>query len=248
MFRLRIAACLLAWVLPSLLLAFTPGPEYVRRCPHCSGFFSHWTIGSGNSFDAVFWTDGKMWAPHFPERPWLVKCPTCHAFLWIDEPEIVAEISRGQPDERWKTVKQPEALNESDLLSIADTLGSWPEKEKYARRQAWWLRNDPIRNGLLDTVGWTDERRTNVLRLRELLDDKNPLELVLKAEIDRELGDFEGCLQRLRGSTRDVDVRRVLHIRSLAKRKNALVSRIPDSEEKRRTRRYRQPGPSHFEN
>ena len=40
-----------------------PGPTIIKKCLVCSKSIEHHTIGSGNTFGATFWTDGKREAP-----------------------------------------------------------------------------------------------------------------------------------------------------------------------------------------
>lgn len=69
-----------------------PGKSIVRACPSCGQEVIESTTLSGNTFGALFWTDGKCEAPMLPDMPWLVKCPGCEAPLWIDEATKLGEI------------------------------------------------------------------------------------------------------------------------------------------------------------
>jgi hypothetical protein len=70
----------------------TPGPTIIRECSACGKHISQHTIGSGNTFGARFWTDGKRDAPMFPDQPWLVRCQHCGTLVWIDEQTQIGEI------------------------------------------------------------------------------------------------------------------------------------------------------------
>ena len=70
----------------------TPGPTIIRKCSACVKHITQDTIGSGNTFGARFWTDGKRDAPMLPDQPWLIRCPHCATLIWIDEQEQVGEI------------------------------------------------------------------------------------------------------------------------------------------------------------
>ena len=67
------------------------GPAIIRQCSACSKPIKQFTIQSGNTFGAKFWTDGKHEAPMLPDQPWLVICPHCHAPVWINELEPLGE-------------------------------------------------------------------------------------------------------------------------------------------------------------
>ena len=81
-----------------------PGPTIVRSCTECHGLIAEYTLGSGNTFGATFWTDGKMDAPMLPDEPALVECPHCRAPLWIEDQEQIGEM---QPYERDGPFKMP---------------------------------------------------------------------------------------------------------------------------------------------
>ncbi len=56
----------------------TPGPTIFRKYSACSKAIEQDTIGSGNTFGATFWIDGKREALMLPDQHWLVMCPHCH--------------------------------------------------------------------------------------------------------------------------------------------------------------------------
>ena len=73
----------------------TPGPTIIYQCYKCEGNFKYPTIGSGNTFGARFWSDGKKDAPMLPDQPWLIKCPNCDALIWRDELKQIGEAEAG---------------------------------------------------------------------------------------------------------------------------------------------------------
>ena len=73
----------------------TPGPTIIYQCYKCEGNFKYPTIGSGNTFGARFWSDGKKDAPMLPDQPWLIKCPNCDALIWRDELKQMGEAEAG---------------------------------------------------------------------------------------------------------------------------------------------------------
>jgi len=44
-----------------------PGPEQVLQCPNCAAAVLQPTTSSGNTLDAVYYTDGYMDAPMMPQ-------------------------------------------------------------------------------------------------------------------------------------------------------------------------------------
>src|ERR1043165_2722619 len=79
-----------------------PGPTVIKRCPGCSKLLKFSTLASGNTFGAIFWTDGKCDAPMLPDMPLLHKSPSDDILFWEDECKEVGEMWD------WAETKNPE--------------------------------------------------------------------------------------------------------------------------------------------
>jgi len=208
--------------------AFKPGPEIIRECPKCKVSLLQWTIGSGNTFGARFWTDGKMVAPMLPDRPSLVKCPKCGTLFWVNEAKELGrwylwQEPRDDKDKKWANIVEPSLPSEVDLLNMLSTDKLSKEKELYVRRSAWWIANDAVRMNENATVSFSPAQEENLLALANLLDEKDPNQRIMKAEILRELGKFEECVKLLEPSF-DNDYHTVaVLIKELAEQKSRLV-------------------------
>lgn len=62
-----------------------PEPPVPVHCPHCDQLVNYSQARSGNTYDAEFWTDGKMDAPMLPSHFDLIVCPHCDGFFWGSE-------------------------------------------------------------------------------------------------------------------------------------------------------------------
>ena len=62
-----------------------PGPKYVYECSRCSGPISYRTMASGNTFNSILWSDGKLDAPMMPDQPAAVICPHCRELVWLQD-------------------------------------------------------------------------------------------------------------------------------------------------------------------
>ena len=99
-------------------------------------------------------------------------------------------------------------------------------KEIYARVRAWWLGNDS-RRGSTDPSVLTSMEIANLRCLSNLLDESNHQERLVKAEILRELGEFELSLQLLGRDGFPVQLAdAALSIRNLAEERNAVVREL----------------------
>lgn len=177
--------------------ALTPGPTVVVQCGGCSRPLTLWTIGSGNTIGARFWTDGKVEAPMLPMRPELGKCPHCQKVFWIADAKRLGEIQPWATEKQWETAKEIGEPGEQDYLKAAGVAGLSRARVVSARQRAWWLANDPVRARPGRAPTWNAAQRTNLEVLSALLDETKARDVVLKAEIARELGRFDVCAKLL---------------------------------------------------
>ena len=47
-----------------------PGPDMYKHCSSCHQLIIEETLMSGNTFGAIYWSDGKREAPMLPKTPW----------------------------------------------------------------------------------------------------------------------------------------------------------------------------------
>ena len=202
-----------------------PGPTKIRRCSDCSNLIEQPTIMSGNSFGAKFWTDGKMKAPMLPDEPRLVKCPHCSALIWIEEMEEVEEVMPWDQTEisiRAKPFIVPKFRAYTSLLKAVEHTR---EKEKYLRIRAWWAGNDKRRTAATKKDMSKGEKQ-NLQSLVELLDSTDEQDRLMKAEIKRELGQFEEAKASLEGEFSDELADIVSLIRQLIQHREVFVQEI----------------------
>lgn len=171
-----------------------PGPTSLRECPHCDSLIPERSIMSGNTFGAVYWTDGKMDAPMLPDEPVLVKCGGCSAVVWLEDLPVVREIpfceSTGAD---WAGVTDSTAPTFEECATYLASAAPDRERTRDIRTIMWWMRNDSRRNSQKATALSAAEA-TNVRELLALLPKDNPSSLLMTAEIHRELGEFDAAL------------------------------------------------------
>ncbi|NTU72720.1 hypothetical protein HGB07_00915 [Candidatus Roizmanbacteria bacterium] len=184
-----------------------PGPTIYRECPSCNKPFTEHSLTSGNTFGAVYWSDGKMDAEMLPEFPAIVKCPDCNNIFWISDATVIGMYDwfRGEDyeePEEWKKAKSVIDLKIEDYITAIEekVFSGDDNREEYLRIHLWWLINDLIRYenrqpGLFKQHN--DMFRANLKHLDKLLRCKDDDEKLMKAEIARELGEFDLCVNRL---------------------------------------------------
>ena len=211
--------------------AHKPGPDIIRECPKCKTHLEQHTMMSGNTFGARFWTDGKMVAPMLPDRPWLVKCPKCYHVFWINDAKKLGTQYRWDKDKKWPKTVQPALPTEEDYLNAVRDDNLSDKKELYARRRAWWLANDTIRKNTNATVIFSQAQANNLQKLAALLDERDPNQRLMKAELFRELGQFDQCIKLLSSPfKRERHAYVAAFIRQLAEQKVQAVREIRKKE------------------
>jgi len=203
-----------------------PGPTLIRKCSACEKLIAQPTIASGNTFGARFWTDGKSDAPMLPDEPWLVKCPHCGALVWIDEQEQVGEV--GQRDNGGGTFKNAlpyDTPSMQDYLGILEKESSDNEKIRYIRLRAWWAGNDIRREGE-DPAPLSDDEIANLFAFATLLDESDEDDRIMKAEVMRELGNYEDAMALLSKPFSDEVAQAVDIIKALTAREIPFVSEM----------------------
>ena len=189
------------------------GPSQIIACPKCQGLASYVTLLSGNSIGSWVWTDGKVFAPMHPRPPAVVSCVHCGECYWRAAAKRVVTINwydcDGQRiDPAWRAAKDVcEPTEEEYYQAIAKGLATDLKQERSLRILAWWRRNDAFRIlGKLEKAARAPAQckpspplpwRENLAALLPLLDEGNNNDCLMKAEVLRELGDFEAAKQVL---------------------------------------------------
>lgn len=196
------------------------GPDYIYKCPTCGKLLRHRSFASGNTFRARLFSDGKNSAPMLPNFPFFVKCKNCNSFFKFSElKEVgVAEFNHrtGYDAIKWESIfwemkyfaidreKIPysEPLDTSDLY---EALEKFPQYELGFRQQIWWSYNNylrdfleydqPIRETHIQFMERNELFEENCFALLKLLDVNNENQKIMMAELYRNVGQFEKCME-----------------------------------------------------
>jgi hypothetical protein len=205
----------------------TLGPTIIRKCKECGELFSQNTIGSGNTFGATQWTDGKLDAPMLPDQPALVKCPSCGVVIWIEEQEVVGEISkwgsRGEETPMYDNAQSYDTPNFDDYIAFVDSGNCNMEQQSYVRLRAWWHGNDFRRITNL-VLPLSDPEVANMEAFALLLDEQDETGRLMKAEVYRELGRFSEADSLLERSFSEEIMPAVDLIRELVRQREQRVT------------------------
>lgn len=185
-----------------------PGPDKIILCPLCSSLAACQTWMSGNTFGIRLWSDGKSIAPMLHPEPLIVKCPHCNGCYWRHDAKESGEMYRFRPDPDdkeaqinpdWIAAPRVEDPCEADYFKAIDEgFAKTPEQERILRILAWWSSNDKFReNNTASNWSLSEAGRRNLEALIALLDESEVNDLIRKAEVLRELGQFERATELL---------------------------------------------------
>ena len=175
-----------------------PGPNYVYKCPNCGNLLTNGSLMSGNTFGAKHYSDGKRIAPMLPEFPNLTKCKKCNTIFWLHKLKEIGAYEWGDVNNsEWQNADTAEFLGIEDyFIALNNGIAADKEAELFIRRHIWWAYNDRIRKGQEpfydknDEIRWTE----NLNQLKVLLNQSDINQRIMLAEINRNLGDFENCM------------------------------------------------------
>jgi hypothetical protein len=175
-----------------------PGPKIIKECPGCLKPFGQMTMSSGNTFGAKLWSDRKIEAPMMIESKRCGICPNCNLLIWIDKSNEIDRVDLGSlKTSNYSNLKSCESPRIADYLKLLNDSTLSAKDEIYIRCQLLQTFNDYFRKGIPESSS-SDESKKNKLRLIDLLGYRQD-DLLLKAEIYRELGDFVAALSILEG-------------------------------------------------
>jgi hypothetical protein len=201
-----------------------PPSDEIRDCPNCHTWMRFrdrvivlHTMGLG------LWSDA---GPNDEHPLKVFECPECTELFFAADAALVGSIARDSRTQRGlPTPKEP---SDKDAYRYLEKKKLDPEKEITLRVYLWWEANDQWRKRSAQEQfprprpSFSKQERANLLRLAGLLDEHQPAERLLRAEIARELGEFDRCVAILEGFDSPV----AGLIRSLAEQRDARVRAI----------------------
>ena len=171
-----------------------PGHAKLVECPYCGSKKELMTIVSGNTFDAVYWSDNKMEAPMLPRVSPVQKCPECGKY-YIERLQNYTYGDDYSGEEGWLTYDEwkeayrqfskPRTILPNDYATLMLCL-----------IQAY---NDRFRNNFIVEIDpQKDEAFVDgiILKFIKFFDWEQGSPL-FKAELYREAGEMEKCSEVL---------------------------------------------------
>ena len=215
-----------------------PGPDQIIACPYCQGLEAHFTLVSGNTFGMRTWTDGRHIAPMLPALPPVARCHHCARCYWLADARRVGSYERWSTgtdvNPAWEAAPSIEEPSEKECYAaLAGALASDRDQERQLRTLAWWRRNDAFRAWDEDappqSAGDMDGAcRQNMEALLSLVGKTKKPDLLMRAELLRELGNFDAVREALDQVTQTRYRWVVQQIRALCDSEDVTVRELVD--------------------
>lgn len=171
-------------------------------------------------------------------------CTEFEKVLPIDERWDIEEIAF--PD-IWINAPSPmglglndhiKAINDDNIINSDIRLNRYSEdvdlneKEIYLRKRLWWFINDTIRNNEQEEIpeSLINTNRENLGKLLQILSDKKSEHIIMKAEIYRQLGDFNKAINYISNMPIPEEYQSITReIRNHAETKKSKLFKMPES-------------------
>ena len=168
-------------------------PSY-KSCDHCRQPVAITPLLSGNPIGGTLWSDGYVDAPQLPEQELLGKCARCGEISCL--PELQDFPDPADIDDTVDHAFEPLILDDYQVLVDNIDLID-PSYHLYVRLKCWQLGNHPRRQAGSGQP-LSESETENLQQLLTLFGD-DEAERLLKAEVFRQLGDFEQAEESLVG-------------------------------------------------
>ena len=171
----------------------TPGFPYRLTCPQCGGHKLVASIASGNTFNATLWSDSKHDYPMLPQPSVIQRCPNCgHYFFYNNGNPVETKEERFSFDFGELSFEQ---INEA----YDELYNCTPGDDNRMQILFIWLFKYNDKYGGRDSNNCSQESPTSIAERRAgIIEELMSLQadnLLLVAELYRELGNFEKCIE-----------------------------------------------------
>ena len=179
-------------------------------CPVCSQLYKKQVIASSNTFGAIFYSDGYTKGASLPNQPIILKCinKDCGQYLQIESLKKIASESYDREETyypgRWESAYDVEGykMNIEDLNeALEDSICRNIKNETNVRTNLLWSYNDLFRKDS-EYVLQNRERELFINNIESLIilyqEGTSIKERMFLAELYREKGDFEHCIEILK--------------------------------------------------
>jgi hypothetical protein len=193
------------------------GRPIIIQCPECSAKYTQTGILSGNTFGGHFWSDGSFFAPMLPDQVVFTRCSGCNIIFNINTSAKYEALNYEDAD----GLPYVEHLSKNDLFeAIEKKIYNNRNEELYLRNRFWQkMNNHPWKDEKPSAFVVSLEYRQNAEALINLLDKSNEDEILMIAELHRNLGNFNDCLDLINLLKETNYEERIMQIENVCKKK-----------------------------
>jgi len=182
-------------------------PPIVLECPECGEKYLISRESFNPSENATIFSDGYFIDEINWRTPSVIGCVTCELGFFPQNGKVIAEPDWDDFNENWAHIKKAEPPTAGSLaLELRARRNMNIETEKALRIEFWYAGRHSETGRILFSKNekfkkfWTE----SLIRLEEILSVEFENELLLKAEINRQLMQFEKCVELLSNSENSI--------------------------------------------
>lgn len=199
-----------------------PGPALQVICPYCHGEKALSSLMSGNTFNAVNWSDTKTVCPMLLRNSPVQRCPHCGKFYFLSKARY------RHPQDGPESMDTGELTFEQAVEALKQLYPMADSKQKFTLRlMVLYSFNDIIRYEEKPHLN-DSQIAAFIENCREMIAMKETSQ-TLRAELYREIGEFEKCCEVLSEAEPCSLYERVVRSRILqwARERDARVRALP---------------------
>ena len=200
----------------------------VKFCSECSEPIKCFGMSSGNNFGASYWTDGAEPSSMTIGDCPLALCPHCKAVIWRDNLAMEYynwENPNKDINNKYLNMKFFPWYPPKDYVRILLKCGLNKHEEKAIREYLWRDYNNSKKAKTV-TVPLSKSEESNLIALSKIIDEDTQKDILMKAEIFRELSDFSTASILLNKVTDKELLRYKTVIHNLVENKNPFLAKI----------------------
>jgi len=184
-----------------------PAPDSYFCCPDCGAIHARSEIMSGNTFGASYFSDGKMEAPMYPDRPFIIRCGQCALIFFLTLDQKMPGSSKLD-----SKIFYASKLDQQGWMEAIDRKLCRDEEEELGFRiQMIWVMHDLYRNKPDESYDLSNDTQyvENINRMLSLSKLETAEDLIFAAELNRFKGDFDRAQQLINWLYDDYDITKV---------------------------------------
>ena len=173
-------------------------PPIVLECPECRE--KYLVIDEPNlpSENAICFSDGFYYDEQTWRTPGIIGCVTCELGFFPKNGKVIATPDWDDFYENWFHIKKAEPPTAGSLaLELRARKKIDPVSEKIIRKEFWYSVNHTETGKVLFSrnTKFRDFWMESLTRLEKIMSPDIDVEKIIKAEINRNLGRFDICLE-----------------------------------------------------